>query len=193
MKYEDIFENNRKWASEKLATDDKFFEHLSKGQSPDYLYIGCCDSRVTAEQMMGAQPGDLFVHRNIANQVRIDDLNLLSVLRFAVGTLKVQHIVVCGHTNCGGVKAAMGDADLGKLEQWISPIKDIYHTNFEELRLIDDELGRYDRLVEINITEQCKNLMKIPEVAEAVKKGEVEIHGWLYDMRTGELRSEPSS
>lgn len=187
--YSEIFENNRKWAAGKLAGDAKFFDRLSKGQSPEYLYIGCCDSRVTAEQMMGAQPGDLFVHRNIANQVRIDDLNTLSVIRYAVETLKVGHIVVCGHTNCGGVQAAMSDQDMGKLEEWIGPIRKIYHDNKGEILPLGDSYAKYDRLVELNVLEQCKQILKIPEVKDLVgDPSRLKIHGWIYDMRTGELK-----
>ena len=155
----DIFEHNRRWAERKLQADPHFFEHLSATQTPDYLYIGCSDSRVSAEEMMGMAPGEVFVHRNIANMVNAIDLNAASVVNYAVQHLKVKHIVVCGHYQCGGVLSAMQSRDLGVLNPWLRTIRDIYRLHREELDAIADEQQRYDRLVELNVQEQCITVM----------------------------------
>jgi carbonic anhydrase len=187
MEIAQVFENNKKWITEKLATDEHYFENLSAGQSPEFLYIGCSDSRVTAEDLMGIQPGEAFVHRNIANLVNNVDLNVMSVLNYAVRHLKVRHIVVCGHYNCGGVKAAMQPADLGILNPWLRNIRDVYRLHKEELNAITDEHSRYDRLVELNVQEQCVNLIKTAAVQEAYKERGLTVHGWVFDIRTGKL------
>jgi carbonic anhydrase len=182
-----IFENNKKWVAEKLHNDPKYFENLSKGQTPEILYIGCSDSRVTAEDLMGVQPGEVFIHRNIANLVNNVDLNVMSVLNYAVRHLKVKHIVVCGHYNCGGVKAAMQPADLGILNPWLRNIRDVYRLHKTELNAIADEERRYDRLIELNVQEQCINLIKTAAVQQAYKERGITLHGWVFDVRTGKL------
>lgn len=187
-KYNRIFENNQKWIAEKQATDAEFFEHLSKGQDPDFLYIGCSDSRVTAEDLMGAEPGDVFVHRNIANVVSNIDLNTMSVIEYAVAYLHVKHIVVCGHYYCGGVKAAMQPADLGILNPWLRNIRDVYRLHKDELNSITDEEARYKRLVELNVEEQCINVLKTAVVQRHYLDGGFPIvHGWVFDIHSGRL------
>ncbi len=186
-KIDKIFENNKSWIAEKLAIDENYFENLSKGQSPEFLYIGCSDSRVTAEDLMGVQPGEVFIHRNIANLVNNVDLNVMSVLNYAVRHLKVKHIVVCGHYNCGGVKAAMQPKDMGILNPWLRNIRDVYRTHKAELNSIENEEARYNRLVELNVQEQCVNLIKTAAVQEAYKERGVTVHGWVFDIHTGKL------
>jgi carbonic anhydrase len=183
-----VFENNQFWAAEKLKTDKNYFENLAKGQSPDSLYIGCSDSRVTAEEMMGVQPGELFVHRNIANVVPNTDISAMSVINYAVSHLKVEHIVVCGHYGCGGVNAAMQAQDLGILNPWLRNIRDVYRLHNDELASIDDVATRYDRLVELNVQEQCINVLKTSEVQVAYKAGALTIHGWVLDIRSGLIK-----
>ncbi|MEQ8423428.1 MAG: carbonic anhydrase, partial [Cyclobacteriaceae bacterium] len=151
VSYQEIFENNKKWIAEKKASDKEFFEKLSQGQNPDFLYIGCSDSRATAEELMGAKPGEVFVHRNIANVISNVDLNVMSVINYAVAHLKVKHVVVCGHYFCGGVKAAMQAQDLGILNPWLRNIRDVYRLHKTELNAIADEEKRYMRLVELNV------------------------------------------
>lgn len=187
MKIEQVFANNKKWIEEKLALDPEYFEKLSKGQSPEFLYIGCSDSRVTAEDIMGVQPGEVFVHRNIANLVNNTDLSVMSVLNYAVRHLKVQHVVVCGHYNCGGVKAAMQPADLGLLNPWLRNIRDVYRLHKNELNAIADENARYNRLIELNVQEQCINLIKTAAVQQAYKERGLLVHGWIFDVGTGKL------
>jgi carbonic anhydrase len=187
MNIAEVFENNEKWIKEKLAIDKDFFSDLSKGQSPEFLYIGCSDSRVTAEEIMGVKPGEVFVHRNIANMVNNIDLNVMSVLNYAVRHLKVNHIVVCGHYNCGGVKAAMQPADLGILNPWLRGIRDVYRLHEKELNLIADETLRYNRLIELNVQEQCINLIKTAAVQQAYKERQLQVHGWVFDVHTGKL------
>lgn len=188
MQVEKVFANNEKWIAEKLAADADYFENLSKGQSPEILYIGCSDSRVTAEDLMGVQPGEAFIHRNIANMVISIDLNVMSVLNYAVRHLKVNHIVVCGHYFCGGVKAAMQAQDLGILNPWLRNIRDVFRLHKTELNEISDENDRYNRLVELNVQEQCINLIKTAAVQTAYKERGLEVHGWVFDIRTGRLK-----
>lgn len=187
MKIEEIFRNNAKWIEEKRAKDPEYFSNLSKGQNPEFLYIGCSDSRVTAEDLMGLQPGEAFVHRNIANMVISIDLNIMSVLNYAVRHLKVKHIVVCGHYHCGGVKAAMMPSDMGILNPWLRNIRDVYRLHKDELNAISDEEKRYNRLIELNVQEQCVNLIKTAAVQEAYKERGLKVHGWVFDMNTGKL------
>jgi carbonic anhydrase len=149
--YKEIFENNKKWIAEKKASNKDFFKHLSEGQNPDFLYIGCSDSRVTAEDLMGVKPGEVFVHRNVANVISNTDLNAMAVIDYAVRHLQVKHVVVCGHYYCGGVKAAMEAKDLGILNPWLRNIRDVYRTHRAELNAIQDEEARYKRLVELNV------------------------------------------
>lgn len=186
--YEEIFENNRRWIEEKTGNNADFFEQLAKTQNPDYLYIGCSDSRVTAEELMGVGPGEVFVHRNVANLVISIDLNVMSVVNYAIRHLGVKHIVVCGHYNCGGVKAAMVPQDLGLLNPWLRNIRDVYRTHKTELNAITDEHKRYDRLVELNVEEQCLNIVKTAAFQLSYEeKGYPEIHGWVFDLRTGKI------
>lgn len=188
MQVEKVFANNEKWIAEKLAADADYFENLSKGQSPEILYIGCSDSRVTAEDLMGVQPGEAFIHRNIANMVISIDLNVMSVLNYAVRHLKVNHIVVCGHYFCGGVKAAMQAKDLGILNPWLRNIRDVFRLHKTELNEIPDENDRYNRLVELNVQEQCINLIKTAAVQTAYKERGLKVHGWVFDIKTGRLK-----
>lgn len=187
MILKDVFTNNQKWIQDKLASNDKYFEELGSGQNPDLLYIGCSDSRVTAEDLMGLGPGDVFVHRNIANMVVATDLNAMSVVEYAVKYLEVKHVVVCGHYVCGGVKAAMQSADLGILNPWLRNIRDVYRIHKNELNKIESEDKRYDRLVELNVQEQCVNLMKTAVVQKAFRERGLKVHGWVFDVRTGKL------
>lgn len=182
-----IFENNEKWIKEKLQLDKDYFKKLSMGQSPEVLYIGCSDSRVTAEDLMGAQPGEVFVHRNIANMVSNTDLNVQTVINFAVRHLEVKHIVVCGHYYCGGVKAAMQSADMGILNPWLRNVRDVYRLHQEELDAIKDEETRYKRLVELNVQEQCINVIKTAAVQKANKERNLRVHGWVFDIHSGKL------
>jgi len=186
--YEQIFENNKKWLTDKKATDQEFFNKLSAGQDPDFLYIGCSDSRVTAEELMGVQPGEVFVHRNMANIISNTDLNAMTVINFAVTHLHVKHIIVCGHYLCGGVKAAMQPRDLGILNPWLRNIRDVYRLHKDELNAIDDEERRYDRLVELHVTEQCINVIKTAVVQKTfLNSGYPLVHGWVFNVRTGAL------
>jgi carbonic anhydrase len=187
MDIKSVFANNEKWIASKLAIDENYFDNLAKGQTPEFLYIGCSDSRVTAEDLMGIQPGEAFVHRNIANLVNNVDLNVMSVLNYSVRHLKVNHIVVCGHYNCGGVKAAMQPVDMGLLNPWLRNIRDVYRIHNDELNAIEDEGKRYDRLVELNVQEQCVNLIKTAAVQEANRDRGLKVHGWVFDIRTGKL------
>lgn len=187
MNVEDVFKNNEEWIAKKLEIDPEYFTELSKGQNPEFLYIGCSDSRVTAEDLMGIQPGQAFIHRNIANLVNNVDLSVMTVLNYAVRHLKVKHVVVCGHYNCGGVKAAMQPADMGILNPWLRNIRDVYRTHKDELNAINDDAKRYDRLVELNVQEQCVNLLKTAAVQEAITERNLTVHGWVFDIRTGKL------
>lgn len=187
--YEQIFENNRKWIEAKIENDADFLEKLSKDQTPEYLYIGCSDSRVPANDIMGLEPGEVFVHRNVANLVCAIDLNVMSVINYAVRHLKVKHVIVCGHYNCGGVKAAMQAKDLGILNPWLRNIRDVYRLHKDELNAIEDERKRYDRLVELNVQEQCVNVIKLASVQqEYVASGYPLVHGWVFDLKTGLLK-----
>lgn len=182
--------SNRAWAKEKLDVDKDYFINLAKDQQPDYLWIGCSDSRVPANEIIGAQPGELFVHRNIANLVVHTDLNLLSVLEYAVTHLGVKHIIVCGHTGCGGVKASMTQTNFDLLNKWLRNLKDIYFNHRSEIDQIENEIDRVNKLVEINVVEQVNNLVKTSVVQKAWKHRQgPKIHGWVYDMQTGLLNS----
>lgn len=182
-----VFDNNEQFIKNKLAFDKNYFEDLGKGQNPELLYIGCSDSRVTAEDLMGLGPGEVFVHRNIANMVSGIDLSAMSVVEYAVVHLKVNHVVVCGHYACGGVKAAMQSADLGILNSWLRNIRDVYRIHKEELNAIKDEEKKYDRLVELNVKEQCVNLIKTAAVQKAYRDRGLKVHGWVFDVHTGKL------
>jgi len=184
--YQQIFENNKQWVASKKASKSNFFEELNKGQSPDYLYIGCSDSRVPASEIMGLAPGDLFVHRNVANLVNNVDLNVMSCINYAVEHLSVKHIVVCGHYGCGGVKAAMTPQDLGLLNPWLRNIRDVYRLHQDELDAIANENERYARLVELNVEEQCFNIIKTAVVQKSyIQNKYPEVHGWVFNLKTG--------
>lgn len=187
MDINQIFQNNQNWLSEKLAKNANYFKDLSLGQKPEILYIGCSDSRVTAEELMGAEPGEAFIHRNIANMVHNLDLSAMSVIEYATNHLKVNHIIICGHYDCGGVKAAMQSKDLGVLNPWLRGIRDVYRIHQEELSSIGDEDDRYKRLVELNVEEQCINVLKIAAVQLAVRQRGISVHGWVFDIKTGRL------
>ncbi len=182
-----IFKNNQSWVQKKLSIEPNYFSDLSKGQTPDILYIGCSDSRVSAEELMGVSPGEVFVLRNIANMVPNTDLGVMSVVNYAVLHLKVDHIVVCGHYYCGGVQAAMKSADMGILNPWLRNIRDVYRMHKDELNAIEDEEPRYKRLVELNVEEQCINILKTAEVQKARRDRDLTVHGWVFDVHSGEL------
>lgn len=189
VSYEQIFENNRKWVASKQEADADFLQKLSKDQTPEYLYIGCSDSRVPANDIMGLEPGEVFVHRNVANLVCSIDINVMSVINYAVRYLGVKHIIVCGHYNCGGVRAAMLPRDMGILNPWLRNIRDVYRLHKEELNAIRDEDARYNRLVELNVQEQCVNVVKLASVQQEYnKKGYPTVHGWVFDLKTGLLK-----
>lgn len=184
--YKKILDNNRIWSETKLSEDPEYFARLSKGQAPPLLWIGCSDSRVPANEVIGAQPGEVFVHRNIANMVVHSDMNMLSVLDYAVNVLKVKHVIVCGHYGCGGVKAAMGNDSIGLIDNWIRHIKDSYRHNKTYLDSIIDETARFNAFVEINVKEQVNDLAKTSIVQSAWKNGqELCLHGWVYGLDTG--------
>jgi carbonic anhydrase len=187
MDIKQIFENNKTWVNEKLNSDQKYFSEMSEGQSPEILYIGCSDSRVTAEELMGVGPGDVFVHRNIANMINGIDLSSMSVINYAVSVLKVNHVVVCGHYYCGGVKAAMQSEDLGILNPWLRNIRDVYRIHKAELNAITNEDEKYKRLVELNVQEQCINAIKTPDVQRAILHRNLTVHGWVFDIKSGKL------
>jgi carbonic anhydrase len=187
MDIQQIFKNNRQWAEDKLGVDNNYFKKLASGQNSKILYIGCSDSRVSAEEMMGVAPGEVFVHRNIANMVPNNDLNSHSVLSYAVNHLEVDHIIVCGHYNCGGIKAAMIQQDFGILNPWLRNIRDVFRLHMEELRMITNEEQQYDRFVELNVQEQCINVIKTADVQKAILTRNITIHGWVFDIHTGRL------
>lgn len=187
MNVKQIFENNRNWIAKKLQSDDHYFEKLAKKQKPEFLYIGCSDSRVSTEELMGLQPGQVFVHRNIANMVPNTDLNSMSVINYVVTILKVNHIVVCGHYDCSGVRAAMQQADLGVLNPWLRNIRDVYRIHRKELNAITNDGEKYKRLVELNVQEQCINVIKTAEVQRANRQRNLKVYGWVFDVHTGKL------
>lgn len=184
--YNKLIENNKEWVSRNLAKDPQFFERLADGQEPPLLWIGCSDSRVPANEIIGAAPGEVFVHRNIANMVIHTDISMLSVLDYAVNVLKVKHVIVCGHYGCGGVKAAMGNSQIGLIDNWIRHIKDVYRFHHEELNAIQNEKDRFNRFVEVNVAEQVLDLAKTSIIQNAWEKGQnIHIHGWVYDIHDG--------
>lgn len=186
--YKQIFENNQQWVKNRKAADEHFFEKLAADQNPDYLYIGCSDSRVAAEEMMGVGPGKVFVHRNIANVINTLDMSSTAVIQYAVEHLNVKHIVVCGHYDCGGVKAAMQAKDYGLLNPWLRTIRDVYRLHQQELDAIADADERYRRFVEINVIEQCFNVTKMAVVQESYLQYRTPlVHGWVFDIHSGEL------
>lgn len=187
--YDQIFKNNKKWVAEMLNADKDYFEKLSSEQKPDYLYIGCSDSRVSANVIMGIKPGEVFVHRNVANLVINNDNNVNAVVQYAVEYLKIKHIIVCGHYGCGGVKAALQPEDMGQLNTWMQSIRDVYRLHKKELDAIDDAKRKLDRFVELNVIEQCINVVKIDHVQRIwYKTGFPKIHAWVYDLRSGYIK-----
>ncbi|MFN8309389.1 MAG: carbonate dehydratase [Chitinophagales bacterium] len=186
--FEKLLLENKSWATEKVLDDPDFFNRLSNIQTPEFLWIGCSDSRVPANEITGTAPGEIFVHRNVANMVVHTDLNLLSVLQYAVEILKVKHIIVCGHYGCGGVKAAMTQQSLGIIDKWLRNIKDVYRLHREELTLITSEEKRANRLTELNVREQVMNLAKTAIVQKAWKHEQrPDLHGWVYGLNDGIL------
>jgi carbonic anhydrase len=187
--YNQLLKNNKKWVAGKLAIDPDYFKKLARGQKPPVLWIGCADSRVPANEIIGAEPGEVFVHRNIANMVVHSDMNMLSVLDYAVNVLQVKHIIVCGHYGCGGVQTAMTNKHVGLIDNWIRHIKDVYRLHKSELDAITDEAARFDRFVELNVLEQVLDLGKTSIVQAAWERGqEVHVHGWVYAIHDGMIR-----
>lgn len=184
--YKKILDNNKKWVESKLSADKNYFNNLSEGQNPPLLWIGCSDSRVPANEITGTQAGEVFVHRNIANMVIHTDMNMLSVLDYAVNVLKVKHVLVCGHYGCGGIKAAMSNDSVGIIDNWIRHIKDVYRHHKDELNAIQDETERFNKFVELNVKEQVTDLAKTSIVQNAWKNGqELQLHGWVYGLNSG--------
>jgi carbonic anhydrase len=184
-----VFEHNRAWAADRKERDPEFFSRLAAGQTPEYLWIGCSDSRIPAEQITGLEPGEAFVHRNIANLVCNIDLNVMSVINYAVEHLHVKHIVVCGHYGCGGVQAALTPKDMGILNPWLRNIRDVYRLHDKELSTIEDKKARFNRLVELNVLEQCRNIMKTATVQKSYAKNNFPIiHGWVFGFEDGLLK-----
>lgn len=187
--YKSLLDKNKAWVEEKLSNDGEFFNKLSEGQQPPLLWIGCADSRVPANQIIGAEPGEVFVHRNIANLVVHTDMSMLSVLDYAVNVLKVKHVIVCGHYSCGGVQAAMTNNSYGVIDNWIRHIKDVYRFHSEELDNIKDEKERLSRFVELNVVEQVYDLAKTSIIQQAWRNGQkIEIHGWVYSLFDGMIK-----
>ena len=184
--YKKILDNNKKWVEDQVAIDKDYFKDLAKGQQPPLLWIGCSDSRVPANEIIGAKPGEVFVHRNIANMVIHSDMNMLSVLDYAVNVLKVKHVIVCGHYGCGGVKAAMGNQSIGLIDNWIRHIKDVYRLHEEYLNSFENEDDRFNKFVEINAQEQVFDLAKTSIVQGAWRNGQdLTLHGWTYGLNSG--------
>jgi carbonic anhydrase len=184
--YKKILDNNKKWVENQLALDNEYFKDLAKGQQPPLLWIGCSDSRVPANEIIGAKPGEVFVHRNIANMVIHSDMNMLSVLDYAVNVLKVKHVIVCGHYGCGGVKAAMGNQSIGLIDNWIRHIKDVYRLHEDYLNSFENEEDRFNKFVEINVQEQVFDLAKTSIVQGAWRnEQDLTLHGWTYGLNSG--------
>jgi carbonic anhydrase len=187
--YEKLLLENKAWAAEKVGDDPDFFNRLANIQTPDFLWIGCSDSRVPANEITGTQPGEIFVHRNVANMVVHTDLNLLTVLEYAVHHLKVKHVIVCGHYGCGGVKASMTQHNFGIINKWLRNIKDVYRFHRDEIDSIKDEEGRVNRMVELNVQEQVMNLAKTSIIQKAWKKNQYpHLHGWVYGLKDGLIK-----
>lgn len=187
--YKKLLLANKAWVQDKLNVRKDYFEAMYSHQQPEFLWIGCSDSRVPAEAITGTEPGELFVHRNIANMVIHTDFNMLGVLQYAVEVLKVKHVIVCGHYNCGGIKNAMSHADLGLINKWLRHIKDTYRANAREFESIGDPQARFDRLVELNVREQVQHLAETSIVQRTWKKEQRPLlHGWVYDLRTGLIK-----
>jgi carbonic anhydrase len=184
--YKKLLDNNKEWVAKSLEKDPEFFSRLANGQQPPILWIGCSDSRVPANEIIGAQPGQVFVHRNIANMVLHTDMSMLSVLDYAVNVLKVKHVIVCGHYGCGGVQAALTNKHIGLIDNWIRHIKDVYRFHQDELNAIEDEKTKFNRFVELNVVEQVLDLAKTSIMQAAWgRHQEIHIHGWVYDVKDG--------
>jgi len=184
--YKQLIANNKKWVATKIKVDPEYFKRLANGQQPPILWIGCSDSRVPANEIIGAEPGEVFVHRNIANMVLHTDMSMLSVLDYAVNVLHVKHIIVCGHYGCGGVAAAMTNKHFGLIDNWIRHIKDVYRFHYKELNCIADEKTRLNRFIELNVLEQVNDLAKTSIIQSAWRQDQkIHIHGWVYDVADG--------
>jgi carbonic anhydrase len=184
-----LLDNNRGWAAARIQHDPTFFTRLEKQQAPEFLWIGCSDSRVPANEIVGLDPGELFVHRNVANVVVHTDLNCLSVLQFAVDVLQVKHVIVCGHYGCGGVRAAMDRQSHGLIDNWLRHVQDVQRDHQKELRVIDSDDARVDRLCELNVVEQVRNIGRTTIVQDAWRRGHaMQLHGWIYGLKDGIIR-----
>jgi len=187
--YEKLLENNKQWANQSIAKDPEFFNRLKNTQTPEYLWIGCSDSRVQPDSITGTVPGEIFIHRNIANMVVHTDFNMLSVLQYAVEVLKVKHVIVCGHYNCGGVKASMTHQSLGIINKWLRNIKDVYRIHFDEINDLPTESERINKLIELNVQEQVMNLAKTSIIQKAWKENNApHLHGWVYGLEDGLIK-----
>ena len=191
--YSDLLKNNQLWAAEKLKTDPEYFDELAKPQKPRFLFIGCSDSRIPLDLITESEPGEIFVHRNIANQVNFTDLNLLSIIEYAIEILNIGDIIVLGHYKCGGVKAAVDGLDTEDIvENWVSPISDLYHFHRKELEELGDKTKKLDRLSEMNVIAQLKNLLRTPIIQRAFRsKKIINFHGWIFDINTGLIKDLP--
>jgi carbonic anhydrase len=190
--YEDLIKNNREWAEAKLQQDPEYFQQLASGQKPPFLFIGCSDSRMPLNSFTKTEPGELFIHRNVANQVSLTDMNILSVLEYAVEALGVQHIVVCGHYCCGGVEAAYRGTATGVVESWVNPIRELYLQNKQELDQMESDQKRLNRLAEYNVIAQVRNICKTSVMHRAFKSGKYpKVHGWVLDIPTGNIIDLP--
>lgn len=188
-KLKNLFQNNKEWVESKISKNPDYFRHMSEAQDPKYLWIGCSDSRVPANEIVGLEPGELFVHRNVANLFPHTDFNCLSVLEYAVDLLKIQHVIVCGHYGCGGVKAAMEDHQMGLVDNWLRNIRDVSARYKDDLEKIPDQAERYNRLVELNVLQQVLNVCHTTIVQGAWQRGQfLWVHGWVYDLETGFLK-----
>jgi len=188
LKIDELIHNNEQWINEKLKDDKDYFKKLSAGQSPRYLMISCSDSRVPLNSLLKAEPGEIFIHRNIANQVNQNDINLLSVLEFSLEHLFIRHIIIVGHYGCGGVSASIDNLDQGLIENWVAPIKDIFMKNSSELNSLKDKKELTDKLAELNAVEQAKNIIKTPVYQRALRKRKFPIvHAWIFDIYTGKI------
>ncbi|MBL4666100.1 MAG: carbonate dehydratase [Sneathiella sp.] len=187
---QDLFKRNVDWARSKLAMDDQYFSKLSDIQTPNYLWIGCSDSRVPANEIVGMDPGELFVHRNVANIVPHSDANCLAVIQYAVEVLKVEHIIVTGHYNCGGIRAALEDTDHGQIDNWLANIKDVLKQHYDEITALPTEQEQVDRLCELNVVEQVRNVARTTIAQKAWRQGkDLTVHGWVYGLNDGLLRN----
>ncbi len=185
----DLFHNNREWAESVKSDDPEFFEKLAAQQNPEYLWIGCSDSRVPANQIVGLLPGEVFVHRNVANMVVHTDFNCLTVLQYAIEMLKIKHVIVVGHYNCGGVRAAYENADNGMIDNWLRNIKDVQHTHRKRINELEDEEARVDLLCELNVMTQVANVCHTSIAQNAWSRGQMlEVHGWIYSLKDGLLK-----